>query len=221
MTDEINTDELTAAFSQLRTTLVLDALDGCGLRRQALHCNFPVKTSDMVVVGVAKTLLWLDFAYADPETYALELEAVDSIEAGDMVICATADSRRSAIWGELLTTAAVSKGATGIVTDGAVRDVAQIRKIGFPVFATHLSPYDSFNRQKVVAVDVDVEIGGVSISPGDIVVADVDGVVVVPAKLAGEVAHRALEKGAKEQGFRDAVRDGVPLAEAYRRFGIL
>lgn len=214
-------DDMAEAFKGLRTTLVLDALDALGLRRQALACVLPVRTRDDVVVGIAKPFLWMDFAHDDPETYALELQAVDSLTAGDFVICAAAGSARSAIWGELLTTAARARGAVGLVTDGAVRDVVQIREMGFPVFAQHLSPYDSYNRQKVVAFDVAVEVGGVVIAPGDVVIADEDGVAIVPAREAVVVARAAREKAGKENHFRQAVQEGMKLVDAYDRFGVL
>lgn len=205
----------------LSTALVLDALDAHGLRRQALQCGIVPRTVDRVVVGRAKTLLWVDFAYDDPDTYALELAAVDSIAEGDVVVCATGGSNRSGIWGELLTTAAVQRGARGLVTDGAVRDIAQIRGVGFPVFSSHVSGYDSFNRQKVVAYDVRVEIDGVTIEPGDLIVADCDGVAVIPSASAADVTRSALEKAAREDGFRAAVQGGMSLVAAYRQHKVL
>jgi 4-hydroxy-4-methyl-2-oxoglutarate aldolase len=208
------------AVGELSTALVLDALDAQGLPRQALP-NIPPRTVQRVMVGQAKPLLWVDFAYDDPDTYALELAAVDSIARHDLVVCATADSRRSGIWGELLTTAAMQRGAAGIVTDGAVRDLARMDAMGFPVFARHLSPYDSMNRQKVVAFDVAVEIDGVAIAPGDIVIADRDGIAVVPQAVEALVLKLALEKARAEDGFRDAVKGGMSLTEAYARFKVL
>ncbi len=199
---------------------MLDALDAEGFRRQALP-NIPPRTAQAVAVGRAKPLLWVDFAYDDPDTYALELAAVDSIARHDLVVCATADSGRAGIWGELLTTAALQRGASGIVTDGAVRDLARMDAMGFPVFARHLSPYDSMNRQKVVAFDVAVEIDGVSIAPGDIVIADRDGAAVVPQAVEAAVLKLALEKAGAEDGFRDAVKGGMSLTEAYARFKVL
>jgi 4-hydroxy-4-methyl-2-oxoglutarate aldolase len=213
-------DRWIAAASDLSTALVLDALDAEGFRRQALP-NIPPRTVAQVTVGRAKTLLWVDFAYDDPDTYALELAAVDSIARHDLVVCATADSSRAGIWGELLTTAALQRGAAGIVTDGAVRDLARMEAMGFPVFARHLSPYDSMNRQKVVAFDIAVEIDGVAIAPGDIVIADRDGVAVVPQAVEAMVLKLALEKAHAEDGFRDAVKGGMSLTEAYARFKVL
>jgi regulator of RNase E activity RraA len=213
-------DRWVNAVGELSVALVLDALDSEGFRRQALP-NIPPRTVQQVVVGRAKPLLWVDFAYEDPDTYALELAAVDSLARHDLVVCATADSSRSGIWGELLTTAALQRGAAGIMTDGAVRDLARMDAMGFPVFARHLSPYDSMNRQKVVAFDVTVEIDGVAIAPGDIVIADRDGVAVVPQAVEATVLKLALEKARAEDGFRDAVKGGMSLVEAYARFKVL
>lgn len=209
------------AYEGLATALVLDALDARGFKRQALQCDLVPRTVDRVIVGRAKTLLWVDFAHDDPDTYALELAAVDSISPGEIVVCATANSRRSGIWGELLTTAALQRGASGILTDGAVRDLAQIRTLGFPVYSSHVSGYDSYNRQKVVAYDVRVEIGGVAVEPGDLVVADCDGAAVIPASAIDDVVACAVEKASREDGFRAAVEGGMPLVAAYERFHVL
>lgn len=213
-------EEWVAAAHELSGAVVLDALDAIGLRRQAI-LNIPPRTGVGTVVGRAKPLLWVDFAYDDPNTYALELAAVDSIRSHDLVLCATANSDRSGIWGELLTTAALQRGAAGIVTDGAVRDLARMDAMGFPVFARHLSPYDSMNRQKVVAFDVAVEIDGVAVAPGDVLVADRDGVAVVPQKVAPEILTAALAKVRAEDEFRDAVKAGMSLTEAYAKYKVL
>jgi 4-hydroxy-4-methyl-2-oxoglutarate aldolase len=206
---------------RLGVALVLDILDAKGLKQQALKPGIIPRTVEKVVIGAAKTLLWMDFAHDDPATYELELKAVDSLEENEFVVCATGDSHRSGIWGELLTTAASQRSAVGIVTDGGVRDVAQIELLGFPVFSRYLSPYDSFNRQKVVAYDVRVEIDGVTIEPGDIIVADCDGVAVVPSAIAPEVLADALNKAGKEDQFREAVKSGASLFEAYEKYHVL
>ncbi|HVY99342.1 MAG TPA: RraA family protein [Dongiaceae bacterium] len=208
------------AAGELSTAVTLDALDECGFRRQAI-LNAPPRTARGTAIGRAKTMLWVDFAYDDPDTYALELKAVDSIRPRDLVVCATAGSGRAGIWGELLTTAAMHRGAEGLLTDGAVRDLAQMDAMGFPVFARHLSPYDSMNRQKVVAFDVVVEIDGTRVAPGDIVIADRDGAAVVPQDVERKVLEAALAKVRAENKFRDAVKAGMPLTEAYAKFKVL
>lgn len=209
------------AAERLSSALILDVLDTKGLRQQALRPGIVPRTGPAVVVGVAKTLLWMDFSHDDPDTYELELKAVDSVQPDDIIVCATANSHRSGIWGELLTTAAVRRGAVGVVTDGGVRDVAKIEALGFPVFSRFLSPYDSFNRQKVFAYDIRVEIDDVTIEPGDMVVADRDGVAVVPARLATQILALALDKAGKEDQFRDAVKAGMSLYAAYEKYHVL
>ncbi|RUZ76007.1 RraA family protein [Mesorhizobium sp. M7A.F.Ca.US.006.01.1.1] len=209
-----------AASDRLGSALVLDIMDKLGRRHQALKRLEP-RTVRTTTVGPAKTLLWMNFAHDDPNTYELELKAVDSLKSGEIVVCATGNSDRSGIWGELLTTAAKQLGAAGIVTDGGVRDMAQIDEMGFPVFARYLCPYDSFNRQKVVAYDVRVEIDDVSIKSGDIVVADRDGVAIVPSEIATEVLASAKAKAEQEDAFRDAVKAGSSLMDAYERYHVL
>jgi regulator of RNase E activity RraA len=110
----------------------------------------------------------------------LELKAVDSCEVDDVVIAAGAGSMVSGVWGELLSTAARNCGCVGAIIDGAVRDVAKLRSMQFPVFARGTSAYDSMNRQRVVDVQISVEIDGVIFNPEDLVIADVDAIVVVP-----------------------------------------
>jgi 4-hydroxy-4-methyl-2-oxoglutarate aldolase len=219
--DQPNTYAWTKSIDRLGSALVLDIMDRLGRRQQALRPGIEPRTTKEVIVGQAKTLLWMDFAHDDPSTYELELKAVDSIVPTDLVVCATGNSSRSGIWGELLTTAAKQRGAAGIVTDGGIRDAAQIEELGFPAFSRFLSPYDSFNRQKVVAYDVVIEIDGVTIKPGDVIVADRDGIAVVPIQMAGKVLSAALKKSERESLFRDAVKNGSSLLSAYQKFHVL
>lgn len=206
---------------KLSTPLLSDALDGLGERNRVLSGLFQDCTSQQKLVGRCRTSLWAEMDHPDPRPYELELEAVDACQPEDVMVCAAGGSLRSGIWGELLTTAARNRGCVGVLVDGAVRDVPQMREMGFPVFARGTSPRDSLNRQRVIDIDVPVLVGGVLISPGDLVVADLDGVVVVPFQLVEEVLKRALEKSGAENITRDAIRGGMLATEAYRRHGIL
>ncbi len=217
----LSIEEWKRQLPRLGTALVLDMLDSQGYRHQALQPGVVARTTPGVVVGVAKTLLWLDFAHDDPSTYELELKAVDSVRPDELLVCATGNSARSGIWGELLTTAARQRGAAGIVTDGAIRDTAQIEAMHFPCFSRYVSPYDSFNRQKVVAYDVRVEVDQVTIEPGDVIVGDRDGVAVVPSKVAVRTLELALEKAGKEDLFRESVQRGDSLLAAYQKYKVL
>jgi regulator of RNase E activity RraA len=159
--------------------------------------------------------------HTDPRPYELELAAVDGCRADDVLICAAGGSTHAALWGELLSTAARNAGCIGAIVDGATRDVRTLRSMQFPVFARGTSPYDSLNRQRVIDVDVPVEIGGATFSPGDLVFADVDGVVVVPRAVESEAIRAAWEKAHAENRTRDAIRGGMKATEAYARFGVL
>lgn len=128
---------------------------------------------------------------------------------------------RSGIWGELLSTAARNTGCIGVVVDGAVRDVAQMRSMKFPVFARSRCPYDSRDRQRVIDFDVPVEIDGVVICPGDLIAADQDGIVIVPQAIESSVVRAAWNKVHAENQVRDAIRGGMSATVAFETFGVL
>jgi regulator of RNase E activity RraA len=212
-------------FSMMRmhlySAVVSDALDGLGLRHQSPRVALVPQTHGGLLVGRCKTTLWVDMAHHDPEPYALELQAVDACRSDDVLIAAAGGSMRSGVWGELLTSAAQNAGCVGAVVDGAVRDVDKIRRLAFPVFARGTCVYDSLHRQRVIDVDVPVEIAGVAFHPGDLVIADQDGVVVVPQHVEAEAIRRAWDKVHAENAVREAIRGGMPATEAFRRYGVL
>jgi regulator of RNase E activity RraA len=160
-------------------------------------------------------------AHVDPRPYELELRAVDSCRPDDVLIAAAAGSMRSGVWGELLSTAARNSGCVGAIVDGAVRDVAKMRAMRFPVFARGTCVYDSQNRQRVVDLDVVVEIDGVAFRPGDLVFADEDGVVAVPQEIEREAVAAAWNKVHAENVTRDAIKAGMKAAAAYDKYGVL
>jgi regulator of RNase E activity RraA len=205
----------------LTSAVVCDALDAAGFAHQSPRVPLRPLTTDRVLVGRCKTTLWADMAHPDPRPYELELKAVDGCQSDEVLIAAAGGSMRSGIWGELLTTAARNTGCVGVIVDGAVRDVRRIQEMGFPVFARRACPYDSKDRQRVIDLDVPVEIAGVRFAPGDLVLADDDGVVVVPRAVEAVVIRRAWEKVHAENRVRDAIRDGLKATEAFEKFGIL
>jgi 4-hydroxy-4-methyl-2-oxoglutarate aldolase len=205
----------------LSTALVCDALDSLGLHEQSPRLDWPVKTTAGLLLGRCKTTLWNERTTADPHPYEKELLAVDTCQADQFMIAAAGGSLRSGIWGELLSTAARNSGCVGAIVDGAVRYVAQITEMQFSVFARATCPYDSKDRQFVTAIDVAVEIAGVTFQPHDLVFADADGVVVVPAAVEVEAVRRAWTKAHDENRTRDAIKRGMKVGEAYERFGVL
>ena len=205
----------------LYAAVVCDALDSLGFLNQSPRVALPPQTVDSVLVGRCQTTLWTDMAHEDPAPYALELKAVDACRKDDVMIAAAHGSTRSGIWGELLSTAAMNAGCVGAIVDGAVRDVRQMRAMNFPVFARSRCIYDSLNRQRVIDCDVPVEIDGVTFAPGDLVIADTDGIVVVPQKVEAEAIQLAWNKVNAENITRDAIKGGMKATDAYRKYGVL
>lgn len=206
---------------RLTAAVLCDALDAMGFPHQSPRVPLRPLTVPSVLVGRCKTTLWSDMAHPDPKPYELELRAVDGCRPDDVLIAAAGGSNRSGIWGELLTTAARNSGCVGVVVDGAVRDVPRMRGMGFPVFARGTCVYDSKDRQRVIDVDVPVEIDGVRFEPGALVVADEDGVVVVPLVAEAEAIRRAWAKVTAEDEVRDAIRAGMKATAAFERYGVL
>lgn len=217
------TEQIT--FSMMRERLyaavVADALDGLGARHQSPRVPLPPQTVEGVLIGRCRTTLWGDMYHPDPRPYELELRAVDACQADDVMIAAAGGSMRSGIWGELLSTAAGNRGCVGAIVDGAVRDTAPMTRMGFPVYARGRCVYDSQDRQRVVDIDVPVEIDGVTFHPGDLVIADPDGVVVVPQELEREAIAAAWKKVHDENVTRDAIKQGMKATDAYEKYGIL
>src|SRR5688500_16417700 len=185
---------LAQARDALFSAVVCDALDAMGYTNQSPRVQLRPMTGIQKVVGRCRTSLWVDMAHVDPKPYELELRAVDACKSDDVLIAAAGGSMRSGIWGELLSTAARNSGCVGAIVDGAVRDVDKMTAMRFPVFARGTCIYDSLNRQRVVDIDVPVEIDSVRFAPGDLVIADVDGVVVCPREIEAEAVSRAWEK---------------------------
>lgn len=161
----------------------------------------------------------LEIAPAQP--YERLLAAVDELPPAAVFVFATARSDAAGGWGELITTACLARGAAGALTDGLVRDVTRVLDSGFPVFSRGAIPYDSKGRIDVAGHGAPVAVDGVRIAADDVIVADADGVCVVPQALAPRVLELAADKQAGEGDFRAAVRAGTPVTDAFRAYGVL
>ena len=218
----------TAPFAEAKQTLysavLSDVLDGMGFMHQAMRPFVRPLDDRMVVMGRARTGVWtpVERAVEGENPYALEIALVDDLKPGDVAVFGCGGpTDLIAPWGELLSTAAKCRGGEGCVTDGLVRDVRRIRALDFCVFHGGIGPLDSRGRAVMSAMDVPVECGGVRIAPGDIVFGDVDGVVVIPERVAPEVIERARYKVTAENRTRDELLEGSLLAEVYARHGVL
>jgi 4-hydroxy-4-methyl-2-oxoglutarate aldolase len=205
----------------LYSAVVCDALDKLGLKNQSPRVPIRPLATSGVLAGRCKTTLWAEMAHEDPRPYELELKAVDTCRTDDVLIAAAAGSLRSGLWGELLSTAARRSGCVGAIIDGAVRDIVKMTAMNFPVFARGTSSYDSRDRNRVIDIDLPVEIAGVNFSPGDLVIADIDGIVVIPQAVEAQAIQSAWEKVHAENTVRDAIAAGMTATDAFKKYGVL
>ena len=219
----VDHEVIETARAKLYTAVLSDVLDALGYRHQALPPRIRPLDDELVLVGRARTGLYHDVYHVPPghNPYALEIALVDDLKPGEVPMLACGTSGRIAPWGELLTTASLARGATGCITDGMVRDIKAIRKLGFPVFCGGIGPLDSKGRGEIVATDVPIECAGVVVNPVDLVFVDADGVVVVPQPIVRQALALALEKVEGEDRTREELRQGALLAEVFAKHGVL
>lgn len=218
---------MSTSFAALReklfTSVLSDCLDQVGYRNQALPAGIRPLDDASVLVGRARTAAFMEVFHVEEgaNPYELEIALIDSLKTDEIPVFACSQPMKIGPWGELLTTAAMARGAAGAVMDGCVRDIKAIRKLGFPVFCGGIAPLDSKGRGKIMAIDVPIECGGVAVEPGDLVFGDADGTVVIPRRAEAEVLRLAFEK---VEGERNTLRDlqrGDKLADVFARYNIL
>jgi len=209
--------------ARLTTALLSDVLDGLGHRAQALPPRIRPLDEACVMVGRARTALFMDVYEVVPgeNPYELEIALIDGLRPDEIPVFACGGTGRIAPWGELLTTASLARGAAGALMDGLVRDIRAIRATGFPVFHGGIGPLDSKGRGKIVALDVPVECAGVRVCPGDLLFGDADGAIVVPQAVEAEALAAAFEKLKGEHATLADLKAGRPLGEVYAKYGIL
>lgn len=204
---------------------VCDILDELGYREQAMHQRLRPLLPDMRSCGFAgraRTFSWMETdVIVEDNPYGLEIEAMDSLNAGDVVVHSTDANGTNAPWGELMSTLAKRKGVNGCVCDSQVRDCIKIIDMNFPVFYAGIRPLDSKGRAVVIAYDVPVMCGEVTVNPGDMIFADFDGIVVIPRAVEREVITRVSEKINNENLSRKELLEGRSLREVYDKYKAL
>jgi len=190
-------DHIIAELGKVATASVADAVDKVAGKRGYMSHEIKPRINDKRICGPAVTVLETATDEVLPPQHALDL--IDESPAGSVVCISIGGTVDVAVWGGLMTAGAVANQLAGAVLDGGVRDITEIRRdYGFPVYSRSVSPGTTVGRYKTVAAQVPVEIGGVIVHPGDIIVADIDGVVVVPRQHAEAVLEMAQEIDARE-----------------------
>jgi regulator of RNase E activity RraA len=209
-------------FARLPTAAVTDVMDEMGLLGQTLPSEILPLDPAMRTAGYAFTARGRRYrgtARDHDQTLRRFLGMISAVPA-DSVLVLAANDKVAAHFGELSAEWFRSHKVRGAVIDGATRDAASIVRLGFPTFVRYRTPQDSVPRWRVSDWGKPVTLGGVRIVLGDVVVADRDGIVIVPRRLAHEVVQRAEKLLGRENAVRQAIRRGVPPLAAYEKFGV-
>lgn len=209
--------------ARLYTAVLSDVLDELGFMHQAMPPSIRPLDESLVLSGYARTGIYREVYRVVPNEnpYELEIALIDDLAPDDVVVLGCGGSTRIAPWGELLSTASRARGAAGCVTDGLVRDIRAVRTLQFPVFHGGIGPLDSKRRGKVAEINVPIECAGVAVAPGDLVVGDADGVVVVPRAIEGAALKLAFEKVTGEDRTRDELAAGAKLKDVFEKYRVL
>ena len=205
---------------KLYTPVVGDILDNLGYYHQFLPQPIRPLRNDMKLAGRAMPVLMIDVYGKQEKPFGLLTEALDQLEE-DEVFIASGGEMRCAYWGELLTATAKTRKAAGAVINGWHRDTPRVLEQDWPVFSRGCYAQDSSVRTQVANFRCPIEVGSVSVTPGDIIFGDIDGVLVIPQKVENEVFAKALEKAEGEKVVRKAIESGMSSTEAFKTYGIL
>src|SRR3989449_7404229 len=208
-------------FARIYTAAITDVMDEMSLQRQTLPATTQPLAADMLTAGYAFTARGRSRKNGPRERDATLRQFLGMLGAvpADSVLVLAANDNVAAHFGELSAEWLRSRRVRGAVIDGATRDVAYISRIRFPTFVRYRAPQDSVPRWRVSDWGQPLTIGGVGIALGDVIVADLDGVVVVPRRVAHEVVTRCEKLVGTENAVRNAVKRGMTPLAAYEKFG--
>ncbi len=211
--------ELVAEFRHVEVASVSDALEQVVHKKMYMtHHMQPIFTAKFA--GYARTvLLKKDEGNNDPQALSGMLEAIDQGSTNSVYVMVVEDGQDIAGMGGLMGTAMSVRGYAGAVIDGGVRDVLQLRKIAFPVFATGIVPSTSVHHYRFGGSQIPLVCDGVPVNPGDIVVADTDGVAVVPKAQAQEVLAVAQQMDYKEHSMYSLIEQFKSIVQAVKKVG--
>jgi regulator of RNase E activity RraA len=212
--------EFSRRLGALYTGAVADILDELGYRNQCLPASIRPLAPTMKIAGPVFTITGRKMPPGQrPDPRYRQMDMLDAIFPNAVVLIEPNDDK-AAHWGELMSNTAVQRGATGCVIHGGLRDSPQILDIGFPVFRVFHSPLSAAVRWEIAEFDTPVAIGGVDVHPGDYVLGDIDGVLILPAAAVENVITTAEEVSRKETIVRGALQKGGSIRELFEKYRV-
>lgn len=211
---------LVQEFSRFYTAVIADVMDKAGLRNQILDGSIQSLAPGQRITGVAYPCKGAVATHLEPDDWDMRKAFLDSVPDGAVIVVDSSGDTVASHWGELMATGARGRGATGVVIDGGTRDVATLLEMNFPTFARYRSPASSITRWRMSGYDHPVACGGVLVRPGDIILGDDDGVVVIPIEHAEDLLGAAREIENAENSMRQELLDGGKFSEVYDRYQV-
>lgn len=216
---KIGRPEICRRYRRLYTGVVADILDSKGVRNHSLPPSIRPMKDGMKVAGPAFTCQGVQVGDITSDDTLMLIKMLEAVTPQSVIVLSAGGDYSSSHWGEMMTLSARQRGCTGAVVDGGVRDAPFILKMNFPVFTKFYMPASSISRWELKEYQVAIRVGETGIQPEDFVLGDMDGVVIIPKALTEEVLLDAEKAVSKERGMHQALRKGMPLKEAYRRYG--
>ncbi len=215
---EISDIEICDRYEKLFTAAVNDVLRELGYLCQTLPNEIMPLRDEMKVCGTAFTISGRADSTIEGEMEH-RAEMLDAIHPDCVVLWETGGDNSSAQWGEIMTLAARKRGCRGAVIDGGIRDTDRILTQKFPVFNRYRCSAGMLGRFRMTGYQVQVDIGGVKVCPGDFIFGDIDGVIIIPRELAVEVLLRAEQIERTEETIKNDVESGISPSEVVRNGG--
>ena len=212
----MNREPIIERLAKLDTCAVSDGMDRLGLKG-ATYGVRPMWSCPKIV-GRAVTMKIKPVGLEKPKQH-LGTAAIVAAQAGDVIVVDNGGRPDGSCWGGLLSLAAKTKGISGIVIDGACRDIDENRDLEFPVYARGALPMTARNRVMQESFNQEIQFAGVQVHPGDLVIADGSGVVVIPRSQEEEVVKEAEAVAATEARMADGIRQGMSVLEVLEKLG--
>lgn len=208
-------------LGNLYTGAVADTLDELGYHEQCLPSDIRPLADTMKVAGPVYTVLGKPRHYDDGvDPRYRQMDMLDAIPSNSVIVVEPGNESSAAHWGELMTNTALQRGAKGIVINGGLRDSLQILDVGLPAFRKYHSPLTAAYRWNIDSFNIPIKVGNVTIEPGDYVLGDIDGVLIIPQAIIKEVVEQTVAVVGKEDVVRASLQEGGNIRELFEEYKV-
>jgi 4-hydroxy-4-methyl-2-oxoglutarate aldolase len=204
-----NTEEAVDRLAALYVSAVSDVLDEMGYRDQCFPLDLRPLTTGATLAGIAFTVRGRPLvATPDWDPRYRQIEMLEALPPRSVIVLDPGNDERTAHWGELMSATAAAAGSRGAIVNGGVRDASRIREMSYPVLARFLSPRTAVWRWELTDFQEPIQVGQLTVTPGDLIIADDDGALCIPQAIGAEVLDRAEDVRDRERRVSDGLAEG-------------